>query len=310
MKNSRFLFLNVLQLTIAATLITCLSTADATEMPQTKPGVAKVLSVPQKNPSPVIQSAVQGRTPPTAKGVQSKPTASSTLPLPYNTLQRETFPESQSSSRIPLYGLNPAETATGESTDNTSRGGSAQKVEKNELNAAAPSVTDGNSVETENSGAAQIFLVLAALCTALAGTAVILYLISKRAPQKEETKVISPEIKQEVQPEVSVSLPPEEKPVEQVDVYVNEEPVEEDAAVELAQRYQRGQGEMQLLFSIQARENEKTPLANLIHTSSSPKAMGNTRKLAKKFGLGKSEAELLMRLHKCGTSSNHLQRML
>ncbi len=310
MKNSRFPFLNVLHLTIAASLIACLSTADAAEMPQTKPGVAKVLSVPQKNPGPVIQSAGQGRTPATAKGVQLKPTPGSAVPLPYNTLQRETFPESQGSSRMPLYGVNPAETVTGESTDNTSRGGSPQKVEKNELNAAVPSATDSNSAETENSGAAQIFLVLTALCTALAGTAVILYVISKRAPQREETKVISPESKQEVQLEVSVPMPPEEKPAEQFDVYVNEEPVEEDVAVELAQRYQRGQGEMQLLFSIQALENEKAPLANLIQTSSSPKAVGNTKKLAKKFGLGKSEVELLMRLQKCGTSSNHLQRML
>ena len=105
-------------------------------------------------------------------------------------------------------------------------------------------------------------------------------------------------------------MPPEEKPAEQFDVYVNEEPVEEDVAVELAQRYQPRREEMQLLFSIQALENEKAPLTNLIQTSSSPKAVGNTKKLAKKFGLGKSEVELLMRLQKCGTSSNHLQRML
>ena len=239
-----------------------------------------------------------------------KPAPGSVAPLPFNTLQRETFPGSQSSSRMPLYGANPPETATGETTDNSSRGGSPQKVEKNKLNAAVPSATDGNSAEAENSGAAQIFLVLAALCTALAGTAVILYLISKRAPQKEETKVISSEIRQEVQPGLSAPLPSEKKSVEQVDVYVNEEPVEEDAAAELAQRYQRGQGEMQLLFSIQAHENKKSPLANLIHTSSSPKAKGKTKKRAKKFGLGKTEVELLMRLQKCGTSSNHLQRML
>jgi hypothetical protein len=305
MKDNRFMFIRVLLLCVVACGVGCMNTVWAFEVAHTPASDGKVIPAPQKQSGPILQrQGVQVQTSVqhqgtdaqhsslSAKKNQTRPAPVSASGLPYNTLQRETLPESHSIARLPLDGVKPAETSA------------------TEANAEVPPATDDNSAESENSGSAQIFLLLVALCTALAGTAVILYVISKRTPQKEEIKVISPEIKQELQPQVPMPPPHEEKHVEEVDSFVYEEPKEEDAAVELAQRFQRGQGEMQLLFSIQAHENDESLRVNLIHTSSSPKTKRNAKKLSKNFGLGKSEVELLRRLEKCGTSANQSQRML
>ncbi len=300
MKNSRFLFVNVLYVAIVASLIVCSSAADASESPKTKPGDAKMSGVPEKNVSAPKNESQANSMPASARS------------LPYNTLQQETLPESQNSARAPFYGMKPAETITGATTENALRGESLQKIDNGEGKHFVPSAAIGSNADVENSGSAQIFLILAAFCSALAGTAVILYLVSKRVPQKEETNVGSQEIKQEVQPQAAAPLLFEEKPAEQVDVEVslNEEPAEENAAVELAQRYHRGQGEMQLLFSLQSHENEKAPITQLLHTSSLNRTDGSRKKLAKKLGLGNGELDLLVRLQKTRKASHQSQRML
>ena len=300
MKNNRSVFVHVLHLLVVVCVM--VSTACAFEAPQTKP----VIPAPQKSQSPIVQrQVVQSQT-----GTQAKSMPVSAAALPYSALQKETLPGSHGNSPLAFDGVKAAETFTGETAENTSRMVSSKKAEKSEADAAASFAADGNTAEAENSGSAQIFLVLVALCSALAGTAVILYLISKSAPQKEAAKNVSPEITQNVQPQVPMPLPPEEKPAEVVDSLIDEEPNEEDAAVELAQRYQRGQGEMQLLFSIRAHENEGAQIASLLSTPSSPKSKGNAKRLAKKIGLGKSEVELLVRLQKYGTAGNRSERIL
>ena len=190
-----------------------------------------------------------------------------------------------------------------ELTDNVSRESALQHGSNGELNAADPSSSESRKAEPENSESAQIFLVLVALCTALAGTAVILYVISKRSSQNDGMKPAAKEFGQKVRPQVPVPLANETKPAEKsgADVQYEEEMEEENAVVELAQRYRRGQGEMQLLFSIQGHESEQAPLANLLQLSSSSKAKSKTKRLAKKIGLRKSEVDLLMRLQKCST---------
>jgi hypothetical protein len=299
MKNTDSRFGKVLCLSFVFCAMAFFDTAIAGGLPQAKTNAPKVISAAQKNAASVTQQHAQlmrdeknvsgakagvrtDRRADISRGhlqtaLQAKPIPSPAPPPPFSALQREMFPESQNASS---------------------------------LHPAASSVSD--AAEAEDSGSAQIFLVIVALCAALAGTAVILYLIANRSPQKEIVKDATQALSQKVQPQMIAPLSLETVPLEKSEAGVQYEVTTEEgnAVIELAQRYQRGQGEMQLLFSIQAHETDEAPLTNLLHTSPSSKVKGKTIKRAKEIGLGKTEVDLLLRLQKCGTSANHSVRIL
>jgi len=207
------------------------------------------------------------------------------VPPSYTALESKTLPGSRELS--------------GEGPQSPSQNGEDQNVSEK-----------SNSAEAETAGSAQIFLLAAALCSALAGTTVVLYVISKRSYQKEEAKTVSAEVKEAARLKEPMPARAERKSVEQLDVSVAEETVPEEPAVELAQRFQRGQGEMQLLLNMQARESGEAPAARLLQIIPQTAGKEKTRKGTKRLGVGKGEAELLARLQHYGVSTNHPQRML
>ena len=214
-----------------------------------------------------------------------KPSTPPAVSVPYAALKRETLPGLRELS---------GEFARGQTQKNDDRNISERD----------------NSAEAGNDGSAQVFLLAAALCAALAGTTVVLYVISKRPNQKEEINTVSSEVNEEIPVREAVPAVIEQKPVVQKDFSVVEEPAAADPAVELARRFQRGRGEMQLLLNMQTRDNEEAPVVQLLQIAPQTAAKGKNRKSAKKIDIGKGEAELLTRLHQFGASANHPQRML
>jgi len=334
MKNSEFRFVKILCLTCAVCTIAFLATALAGEAPQTPTNAVKEIRTVQKNPALAAKqraAAIHGKRnylgvsagvqknlhPYTAKGgvktglrTQRIPTPASLLP--YRASQKRSIPGLRSDLRVPGSKANSAVPFNSELMANASHERVLQSGSNPESNAGAPSASDGRKAEPESSESAQIILVLVALCAAFGGTAVILYLISKRSPRKDEMRTAARSLGHETQPQETAPMSIETRPTDKPGASSQAEEIteEEDAVVELAQRYRRGQGEMQLIFSMQAHENDEAPLANLLQASTRSKAKGNTKRLAKKFGLRKNEVDLLLRLQKCSDSANHSLRIL
>ncbi len=326
MKNSDSLLIKVLFLSSAACVIAISQHAVASEALKAKVNQVKTQTTSQKSLAALPQRngiagqewknprggnaaakagiPAQGPQPQPRTPQQTKPSAS---PLSFSVLQRESSPEPSTSIRTPALEADAAVPLIGESASNGAAEGAPQRSEKNDQAIGGSHASEAGNAEAENTGNAQIFLVLIALCSALAGTAVILYVISKRTPQTEKGKPPTQEARQEVQQQLPSALQAQPTPEETIAHL--EETEEEDSVIELAQRFQRGQGEMQLLFSIQAHETEEAPLSSFIDVTTA-KAKGGAKRTAKKPGLGRSEAELLMRLQRCGTSAHHPQRIL
>jgi len=333
MKSNDSRIVTALFLSFAFCAMVFLPTEVAGGVPQANTNSAKVISPAQKNAASVTEqharllrdggsaavATLGARTELRAdisKGhpqpaLQAKPIPA-LAPPSFSALQRASIPESQNASSLYPAEINSAVPFNDESADSSLRQRTPHNGFNSASNAAAVSVLGAANVEPENTGSAQVFLVIVALCAALAGTAVVLYVIAKRSPGKEiVTEAIQANI-QKARPQMTAPLRPETVQLEKSDagVQLEETTEEENPVVELAQRYQRGQGEMQLLFSIQAHETDETPLANLLHASPSSKVRGKTVKLAKEIGLGKSEVDLLLRLQKCGASADHSVRIL
>ena len=339
MKNSHFPFVNVVHLAVVASLIFCLSSAEASDSPQTKPSDAKVNPVTHKktdvslrhkkvqqpaakkySPSEMaLRTALkqqiwlaQHKKPTTGKGNQPTPASKSVAPLSHNVALKSTRAGLHKFTPMPRYGVKPPQPLGGRTVHSSPPGGTSQDTGKSgvETNAVVSRGPGDVRIQDESAGSAGVFLILVALCMASVGTAAVLYLISKRASHKIEARPVRPAVIEQPQRHQLIPLIPERKPLERIGTFVSDADEKESAVVEMAQRYQRGQGEMQLLFNLQAHENDEASLANFIPTFSLPKARENMKKRAKKIGLGKGEVELLMRLQKYSSSANHTQRML
>ncbi len=310
--------------------------ANAADTPTTTPAAAKVNPAPKKKTGATLQRQqpvakkyssseetlrtalkqqiwlAQHKKPAAAKGNQPGQASKSIAPVSHNASLTPTRTGLRKFTPVQRYGVKPPQPLGASTVRSLPAGGVLQDSARNRAEAnvvVSRGASDVRSQE-ESDGNAGVFLILVALCAAFAGTAAVLYMLSKRAPHRIETKAARPVVPEHPQRRDSVYLAPERKPLERVGTFVDEADEKEHAVVDLAQRYQRGQGEMQLLFSLQAHENGEVPFANLINTSSSPKAKGNVKKHAKKFGLGRGEVDLLRRLQKCSTSATHTQRML
>jgi len=179
-----------------------------------------------------------------------------------------------------------------------------------EVMAVGSPASDDVRPQEGKGGSSAVLLGLVAVCIALAGTAAVLYVISKRAPQRNEPRVVRLEETQQPTLQVREFVTPNQKQLEEISILPNDLPEESNAVVELAQRFQRGQGEMQLIIDLQTHKEEKTSRTKLINTPHLSRVMGAKRKAAKKTGLGRGEVDLLDRLQKFQSSANHAQRML
>lgn len=155
-------------------------------------------------------------------------------------------------------------------------------------------------VEGERRRTTQATIVLAAIavCIALGGTLAIMVLVSKRSGQKAGGN------NSRIQVEPALPLPVQTPAfVANEAVQRDEETLfdfreEEENAIDLAQRFHRGQGELNLAFNLQSRRKVHSTIEKLMHSRSIGNPNRRKKLLAKRLGIGNGEVELALKFKK------------
>jgi hypothetical protein len=170
------------------------------------------------------------------------------------------------------------------------------------LAVAVPVLPKSDESESHSTTLAAMFLVVIAVCIALGGTFAVLFLASRQSGRKVEK--IEEDIQDEPGQRTSLLIPVNDakesvQPKEESSFDCLEE---EESAIELAQRFHRGQGEMKFALNLQSRGKEHSRIEKLVHSRSFGKLNGNKKRLAKRFGIGNGEVDLAFRLQKFQSS--------
>ena len=312
-----------------ACFIVCFVAARADQLLTTRPVDSKTRPVPSKHPGLGIKKQqppasdlhtalqrqiwlAQHKIPVAPKRVRETPVSTPRAPVSRNAERQSLREGLKGLSRYPrgvrTQQLRPRNAARVAPLRDPAQVFGKSRVEADPISPGAEE--DANRAD-QKSGTSGVMLVMIALCAALTGTAGVLYVISKRVHHTTGSKPVRQEVRQKPAAHELPYLIPERKQPARLDSILSEVPEEKaDEVVELAQRFQRGQGEMQLMFDLQSHREESVPMARLITAGSPAKAKGGRKKLAGKLGAGKGEAELLIRLQKFQSSAHHAQRML
>ena len=173
-----------------------------------------------------------------------------------------------------------------------------------------PAATENVPSGVQGHGSSALFLVIVAVAIAFAGTASVLYMISRRPTRMHETHQPLPAAREQHQALRPVLAQAGEKPVDHVEPVPGDLSAEEEGVMELAQRFRRGQGEMQLVVDLQTRKEADRGEIPLISSSLRRQEGTKRDKRARRPAFGKGEMDLLSRLRKYQSSASNAQRML
>ncbi|HTX18026.1 MAG TPA: hypothetical protein VMG34_05125 [Bacteroidota bacterium] len=170
---------------------------------------------------------------------------------------------------------------------------------------ASQGAVENSPSGVEGQGSSAFFLLFVAVAIALTGTALVLKMIPKRPARRPAETQQPPAVTRR-----PILAQAGEKQVDHIEPVPGDLSAEEEGAVELAQRFQRGQGEMQLVIDLQARRESARAAAPPISLSPRRKETRRRTKHVRRPAVGKGETDLLSHLQRFQSTASHLQRML